>query len=735
MSAPALALLLPLEQRLAEKLNIQPRQVEATLKLLKEGATVPFIARYRKEVTMGLDDTQLRDFESLWQSLVSLDERRDSILKSIEEQGKLTPELQKQLLTADSKSMLEDLYLPYKPKRRTKAQIAKEQGLEPLAEQLLKNPKRALIELAQPFVRDEIKTVEEALEGAQHIVMELLAETTPLVTFFRTRLSQQGRIVSKAVKPKENSPAHQEKAAKFRDYLDFAELLSRIPSHRAMALFRGEDESVLKLSLSIARTDEEEAQALDGFIQRMEHHFKINLNDRHEVSDWLDETFEKAWKTKLKPHLETELFKILREQAETEAIRVFAVNLKELLLAAPAGALTTLGLDPGYRTGVKWVVVDATGKLLEHGVIFPHEPQKQWSQSLETLESKVKQYEVKLVCFGNGTASRETDQLLGDLKKKCNLPFQKMMVSEAGASVYSASALAAKEFPNLDVSYRGAVSIARRLQDPLAELVKIDPKAIGVGQYQHDVNQKQLAQSLDHVVEDCVNAVGVDLNTASASLLTYISGLNTTLAQNIVDFREKEGRFKNRQQLKKVPRLGDKAFEQCAGFLRIREGDTPLDASSVHPEAYPIVEKILKHVNQPIQSVMGNTALIQTLKPDGFTDAQFGVPTVIDIFAELDKPGRDPRPTFKTATFQEGISKISDLTVGMQLEGVVTNVTNFGAFVDIGVHQDGLVHISQLADTFVKDPHQVVRPGQIVSVRVTEVDAPRKRIALSMKKV
>jgi protein Tex len=733
MSAPALALLLPLEQRLAEKLNIQPRQVEATLKLLKEGATVPFIARYRKEVTMGLDDTQLREFESLWQSLVSLDERRESILKSIEEQGKLTPELQNQLLLADSKSLLEDLYLPYKPKRRTKAQIAKEQGLEPLAEQLLKNPKRVLNELAKPFLQGEIKTIEEALEGAQHIVMELLSETAPLLTFFKTRLSQQGRIVSKAVKPKENNAAHQEKSAKFRDYLDFAELLSRIPSHRAMALFRGEDEGILKLSLSIARTDEEEAQTLDGFIQRMEHQFKINLNERHEVSDWLDETFEKAWKTKLKPHLETELFKTLREQAETEAIRVFAVNLKELMLAAPAGALTTLGLDPGFRTGVKWVVVDPTGKLLEYGVIFPHEPQKQWTQSLETLEAKIKQHDVKLVCFGNGTASRETDQLLGDLKKKCDVPFQKMMVSEAGASVYSASALAAKEFPNLDVSYRGAVSIARRLQDPLAELVKIDPKAIGVGQYQHDVNQKQLAQSLDHVVEDCVNAVGVDLNTASVSLLTYISGLNSTLAQNIVDFREKAGRFKSRQQLKKVPRLGDKAFEQCAGFLRIREGETPLDASSVHPEAYPLVEKILKHLNQPIHSVMGNTALIQTLKPEPFTDAQFGVPTVMDIFAELDKPGRDPRPTFKTATFQEGVSKISDLSVGMQLEGVVTNVTNFGAFVDIGVHQDGLVHISQLADTFVKDPHQVVRPGQIVTVRVTEVDAPRKRIGLSMK--
>lgn len=714
-------------RRIADELTVNPQQVAAAVALLDEGATVPFIARYRKEVTGGLDDTQLRHLEERLIYLRELNDRRDSILESIRSQGKLTPELEQAIVDAETKTLLEDLYLPYKPKRRTKAQIAREAGLEPLADALLDNRQLIPEQAAQAYIDAEkgVADVAAALDGARQIIMERISEDAELLAELRERVWRQGILQSAVVAGKEAE------AAKFKDYFEYSEAISKIPSHRALALFRGRNEDVLTLTLKPAELEQDEHQRCAQFVCR---HLKVEDVARP-ADAWLAETARLAWKIKLFTRIDLDLKLRLREAAELEAIRVFASNLRDLLLAAPAGPKATMGLDPGIRTGVKVAVVDATGKLLATETIYPHQPKNQWDQSIATLARMIAQYGVQLVSIGNGTASRETDQLVADLMKRHKeLVFQKIMVSEAGASVYSASELAAKEFPELDVSLRGAVSIARRLQDPLAELVKIEPKSIGVGQYQHDVNQVQLARMLDTVVEDCVNAVGVDVNTASVALLKQVSGLTASISENIVAFRNQNGPFANRQQLKKVPRLGDKAFEQAAGFLRIMNGDNPLDASSVHPEAYPVVNAILDDTGKTIRELIGQSQYLRGLNPANFTSAEFGLPTVTDILQELEKPGRDPRPEFKSVQFKEGVEKITDLEPGMRLEGVVTNVANFGAFVDIGVHQDGLVHISHLADDFVKDPRDVVKAGDMVTVRVLEIDVARQRISLSMKK-
>ena len=717
-----------IEQTIAEELNARPEQVHAAVALLDEGATVPFIARYRKEATGGLDDTQLRTLEERLRYLREMEERREAILKSITEQEKLTPELEKAIREADTKTRLEDLYLPYKPKRRTRAQIAREAGLEPLADALLDNPALDPENEAAGYLNEEhkIASAKDALDGAKQILMERFAENAELLTRLRTFLWERAQVQARVVEGKEQD------GAKFRDYFEHDEAIKRIPSHRALALFRGRNEGVLHISM-----------VLPEELENAEPHPCVAMVTelsgwRHQgraADDWLGEVMRWTWKIKLATHLETELLGRVRELAEEEAIQVFARNLKSLLMASPAGPKCTMGLDPGLRTGVKVVVVDATGKLLEHTTIFPHQPRNQWDQSLAALAKLSTQHGVELIAIGNGTASRETDKLAGELVKalRDKQAMQKIMVSEAGASVYSASELAAREFPKLDVSFRGAVSIARRLQDPLAELVKIDPKSIGVGQYQHDVSQVKMSRSLDAVVEDCVNAVGVDVNTASAPLLARIAGLNATIAGNIVSFREKNGAFGNRDALKQVPRLGDRTFEQAAGFLRIMHGDNPLDGSAVHPEAYPVVERIAEQHSRPIKDLIGDVRFLKSVSAADFTDDTFGLPTVTDILSELEKPGRDPRPEFKAAEFKEGVETLKDLKAGMILEGAVTNVTNFGAFVDIGVHQDGLVHVSALADKFVEDPHDVVKPGDIVKVKVLDVDLPRKRISLTMR--
>ena len=713
-----------IEHQIAGELNARPEQVQAAVRLLDEGATVPFIARYRKEVTGGLDDSQLRTLESRLGYLRELADRRQVILRSIEEQGKLTPELARELNEADSKTRLEDLYLPYKPKRRTKGQMAIEAGLEPLADLLLGDPMKDPEQEAVRFLNAEqgITDGKAALDGARYILMERFAEQADLLEKLRDYLWHNATLRARVVAGKE------QEGAKFKDYFEHDEPLHKAPSHRVLAMLRGRNEGILNLALVTG--EDEGTSPCEGIIA---HHLRLNLQSRP-ADKWLQGVVSWTWKIKLSLQMETELIGRIRESAEEEAIKVFAMNLKDLLMAAPAGMRCTMGLDPGIRTGVKVAVVDATGKLVDHATIYPFEPKRQVDQSLKTLSELCQKHKVELISIGNGTASRETDRLVSDLFERYPAAkAQKIVVSEAGASVYSASELASQEFPDLDVSIRGAVSIARRLQDPLAELVKIDPKSIGVGQYQHDVGQSQLARRLDAVVEDCVNAVGVDVNTASVALLNRVSGLSQTLAQNIVAYRDENGAFKSRQQLLKVGRLGPKAFEQCAGFLRIRGGSNPLDGSAVHPESYPVVERILAKLEQTVDSLLGNSSLLRTLKPTDYTDEQFGVPTVTDIIGELDKPGRDPRPEFKTATFKEGVEKISDLVPEMVLEGVVTNVTNFGAFVDIGVHQDGLVHISSLTDRFVKDPREVVKAGDIVRVKVLEVDVPRKRISLTMR--
>ncbi|ENO80271.1 Tex family protein [Thauera sp. 63] len=716
----------PIEHRIAEELGVSPRQVIAAVQLLDDGATVPFIARYRKEVTGGLDDTQLRTLDERLGYLRELEDRRATVLASIDEQGKLTAELRVEVENADTKQRLEDLYLPYKPKRRTKAQIAREAGIGPLAEALLADATLDPDLEAARYLNAEagFGDVKAVLDGARQILMEVFAEDATLLGELRNYLHEYGQVRSAVIEGKETE------GAKFRDWFEFAEPIATMPSHRALALLRGRNEGVLRLTLDVDRPDAEAPHPCEG---RIAARFGIR-NQGRPADRWLADTVRWAWSVKISIHLELELMGELRERAEEEAIRVFARNLKDLLLAAPAGTRPTIGLDPGIRTGVKVAVVDATGKLVDTATVYPFEPRRDRESAIATIAALAKKHAVELIAIGNGTASRETDALAAELMKRYpELPLTKVVVSEAGASVYSASELAAKEFPDVDVSLRGAVSIARRLQDPLAELVKIDPKSIGVGQYQHDVNQGRLAKSLDAVVEDCVNAVGVDVNTASVPLLARISGLNTTLAGNIVEYRNSKGPFRSRDALKEVPRLGPKTFEQAAGFLRIPSGDNPLDASSVHPEAYPVVERILARVQKSVRELMGNGSFLKSLKPAEFTDERFGLPTVQDILAELEKPGRDPRPEFRTAAFREGVETLKDLQPGMLLEGVVTNVTNFGAFVDIGVHQDGLVHISALSNTFVKDPHSVVKAGQVVKVKVLEVDIPRNRIALTMR--
>ncbi|XKE44640.1 RNA-binding transcriptional accessory protein [Halomonas organivorans] len=717
--------------RLAEELGVRAPQVAATVELLDGGATVPFIARYRKEVTGGLDDTQLRQLHERLGYLRELEERREAVLASIDEQGKLTPELAASIRAADTKQRLEDLYLPYRKKRRTKAQIAREAGLEPLAEALLADPSLDPEAEAARYLRaaeGDIPAIEDAkaaLDGAKQILMERFAEEAELVGRLRERLWSEGELSARVIDGK------QKEGAKFSDYFEHDEPLAKVPSHRALAMFRGRNEGVLSLSLRLP--GEEEAVIHPAQVAIARH---VGIEDRGRPADrWLAEVVRWTWRVKLYTHLETELMGRLRERAELDAIEVFAANLKDLLLAAPAGPKATLAIDPGLRTGCKVAVVDATGRFLEHATIYPHAPRNQWDESLAILARLVDRHEVALVAVGNGTASRETDKLAGELVKALagKRPLAKVMVSEAGASVYSASEYAARELPDLDVTIRGAVSIARRLQDPLAELVKIEPKSIGVGQYQHDVSQVQLSRSLEAVIEDCVNAVGVDLNTASSALLSRVAGLNAGLAENIVARRDAEGAFTSRRQLLDVSRLGPKTFEQCAGFLRIMDGDNPLDASAVHPEAYPLVERIAQRSGRPLAGLIGDSSTLKGIKPADFADERFGVPTVSDILKELDKPGRDPRPEFKAAEFREGVETLKDLEPGMVLEGSVTNVTHFGAFVDIGVHQDGLVHISALSDKFVEDPRSVVKAGDIVKVKVMSVDLDRARIGLSMR--
>ncbi|MET0497914.1 MAG: Tex family protein [Steroidobacteraceae bacterium] len=733
--------MLTIESRIAAELSVKPAQVIATVALIDEGATVPFIARYRKEATGGLDDAQLRDLSERLVYLRELEERRTAILKSINEQNKMTPKLQADIEAAESKQRLEDLYLPFKPKRRTKAMIAREAGLEPLAEGLLADPTltpatEAAKYLKEPFVTEQgdnpgVPDVKAALDGARQILTEKFAEDAELLGTLRTHLQENGVVVSALVAGKEVP------GAKFRDYFDYKEALNSVPSHRALALFRGRSEEFLRLTLKLP----EELEMTETASVAGPNSCELKIAARYRVADqgrpgdaWLKETVRWTWQVKIAWQLEAELFTALRERAEEEAIRVFGHNLNDLLLAAPAGARITMGLDPGIRTGVKVAVVDRTGKVLETATVYPFPPKSDLEGTLHELGKLAKKHAVELIGIGNGTASRETDRLAAELiKRHPDLHMTKVVVSEAGASVYSASALASHELPDLDVTLRGAVSIARRLQDPLAELVKIDPKSIGVGQYQHDVSQSRLAKSLDAVVEDCVNAVGVDVNMASPALLARVSGLTTTLAENIVAHRNQNGAFANRQSLKSVPRLGPKTYEQAAGFLRVVGGDNPLDASAVHPEAYPVVEKILAELKKPVKEILGDSATLKKLDAARYTNEQFGLPTVRDILLELEKPGRDPRPEFKTATFKDGVEELKDLQPGMVLEGVVTNVTNFGAFVDIGVHQDGLVHISMLSQKFVKDPREVVKAGDVVKVRVLEVDVQRKRVALTMK--
>ncbi|MES2406838.1 MAG: Tex family protein [Pseudomonadota bacterium] len=722
-----------IEHRIATELSARPNQVAAAIALLDEGATVPFISRYRKEATGGLDDTQMRNLEQRLGYLRELEERRGSILASITEQGKLTPELQNQITHADTKQLLEDLYLPYKQKRRTKAQIAREAGLEPLAECLLNHPVRVPETEAAGYVDADkgVADIKAALEGARHILMERFAEDAVLLGQLRAHLEGNGILVSSVAEGKE------EAGAKFRDYFDYREPLKSVPPHRALALFRGRNEDMLRVSLKLPEDLDEGASShpCEGMIARR---FGIVSQGRG-ADKWLADTVRWTWRVKLSLHLELDLLGSLRERAEEEAIRVFARNLHDLLLAAPAGPRATIGLDPGLRTGVKVAVVDATGKLLDTATIYPHAPRNDWDGALHALALLAHKHGAQLISIGNGTASRETDKLAAELiGKHPELKLSKVVVSEAGASVYSASEFAAREFPQLDVSLRGAVSIARRLQDPLAELVKIDPKSIGVGQYQHDVSQFKLAKSLDAVVEDCVNAVGVDVNMASVPLLARISGLSAALAENIVSYRDTHGAFTSRDALMQVPRLGAKTFEQAAGFLRVR-GDNPLDASAVHPEAYPVAQRILADLLARLdgkpdgRALIGQGGVFNAVDAKQYTDERFGLPTVQDILRELEKPGRDPRPAFKAAIFKEGVEDLKDLQPGMVLEGVVTNVTNFGAFVDVGVHQDGLVHISALADKFVKDPHSVVKAGDVVKVKVLEVDVQRKRVALTMR--
>ena len=721
--------MISIPRQIAKELKVDERQVVAAVELLDAGSTVPFIARYRKEATGALDDTQLRNLEERLRYLRELEERRSAVLESIRSQDKMTPELEKQLLGADTKAQLEDIYLPYKPKRRTKATIAREAGLAPLAEGLLGNPMLDPQGEAQKFVDEAkgVKSASEALEGARAILVEKFTEKAELVGRLRENFWARGRLVSKVRDGKAQD------GAKYSDYFDFFEPLPKLPSHRILALFRGEKEEMLDLTLEPESPAEMEANGERAYEQAIAASFQVAERGRP-ADKWLMDAVRWAWRTRMKISLSVDLRGKLWQTAEDQAVKVFAGNLRDLLLAAPAGARATLGLDPGFRTGVKVAVVDATGKVVDTGVIYPHEPQRRWDEALAALGALCIKHKVELIAIGNGTASRETDKLASELVSK--LPatkITKIVVSEAGASVYSASAYAASELPGLDVTLRGAVSIARRLQDPLAELVKIDPKSIGVGQYQHDLAEFKLSRSLDAVVEDCVNGVGVDLNTASAPLLARVSGLGESLAGNIVAHRDSNGAFRTRSELKKVPRLGAKAFEQCAGFLRIRGGDDPLDASGVHPEAYPLVRKILAAAKADIHVVIGDAKVLRGLKPKDFADEKFGLPTVTDVLKELEKPGRDPRPEFKTATFQEGVEKLSDLKPGMVLEGVVTNVAAFGAFVDIGVHQDGLVHISAMSKTFIKDPREAAKPGDVVKVKVLEVDAPRKRIALTMR--
>ncbi|MBP3140644.1 Tex family protein [Aliivibrio fischeri] len=712
---------------IAKELNVRPQQVSAAVQLIDEGSTIPFIARYRKEVTDGLDDTQLRTLDTRLTYLRELDDRRQSILKSIKEQEKLTPELEREILDADSKTRLEDLYLPFKRKRRTKGQIAIEAGIEPLADLLWTQPENTPEDAAQSYIDEEkgFADAKAVLDGARAILMERMAEDANLLEKVRTYLTANAELVSKMVDGQEQA------GEKFKDYFDHHEALTKVPSHRALAMLRGRNEGFLQLSINADPTQEEGARGSYCEII-IANHYGITLGSQP-ADLWRKQVISWTWRIKILMHMETELMGGLKERSENEAIDVFATNLKDLLMAAPAGLKTTLGLDPGLRTGTKVAVVDATGKVLATDTIYPNQPHNQIAKSAQIIEALIKQHNVDLIAIGNGTASRETDAFVGNLLKDAGLSTAKIIVSEAGASVYSASELAAKEFPDLDVSIRGAVSIARRLQDPLAELVKIDPKAIGVGQYQHDVSQSQLAKKLDAVIEDCVNAVGVDVNTASPALLTRVAGLSATIAQNIVDYRDENGRFENRTTLKKVARLGPKAFEQCAGFLRVMNGKNPLDASAVHPEAYPVVKTIAEKNGKAIDAIIGNTEFLRSVAANDYISADFGLPTVTDIIKELDKPGRDPRPEFKTATFADGVNTVSDLELGMVLEGVVSNVANFGAFVDIGVHQDGLVHISALSDTFVSDPREVVKAGDIVKVKVIEVDVQRKRIALSMR--
>ena len=713
-------------QRIANELSVELKQVTAAVGLLDDGATVPFISRYRKEVTGSLDDTQMRQLDERLGYLRELEDRRTAILKSIDEQGKLTPELNADISAAETKTELEDIYLPYKPKRRTKGQIAIEAGLEPLANGLYQNPALQPEQEAEKYLNEEhkISSSKDALDGAKYILMERFSEDAKLLGKLRSFLSQQGEIKAAVLTGKETE------GQKFSDYFDHQEPLKTLPSHRALALFRARNEGILSLNLTVQESDLADRHPCEITIAE---HWNIQHQDRP-ADKWLAEVVRWTWRIKLLTHLETDLFSEAREYAETDAIKVFANNLNDLLLAAPAGQKGTIGLDPGLRTGVKVAVVDQTGKVLDHGAIFPHQPQKRLPEAEAILVNFCKKHHVELIAIGNGTASRETEAFANDvLKRYPEIKAKTVMVNEAGASIYSASEFAAKEFPDLDVTIRGAISIARRLQDPLAELVKIEPKSIGVGQYQHDVSQAKLAKALNATVEDCVNAVGVEVNTASAPLLARVSGLNQTIANNIVEFRDRNGRFTQREQLKEVARLGDKTYEQAIGFLRIANADNPLDASAVHPESYAVVEAISRHIDKPLSAVLSDVSVLRTLQPKDFTNDRFGLPTVEDIFKELEKPGRDPRPEFKTASFKEGVETLKDLKPAMILEGVITNVTNFGAFVDIGVHQDGLVHISALSNTFVKDPRTVVKAGDIVKVKVMEVDIPRKRVGLSMR--
>ncbi|BBX36608.1 RNA-binding transcriptional accessory protein [Mycolicibacterium mageritense] len=724
--APRVGAVKSVTARIAEELSVGERQVAAAVALLDEGATVPFIARYRKEVTGSLDDSQLRTLEERLTYLRELDQRRDAVIASIEEQGKLTDELRNALLAADTKARVEDIYLPYKPKRRTKAQIAKEAGLEPLADRLLADPTLVPDEVASEFLNENVADAAAALDGARHILIERVSEDAELVGATREKFWADGAL---RTAPWSEEAAKSAAAQKFRDYFEFSEPLEKMPSHRVLAVLRGEKEQALALTFDGG--DDEAYQAM------IAQTLGVDLTASTPATPWLAGTVRLAWRTKLMISASVDARIRLRQRAEEDAVAVFATNLKDLLLAAPAGTRTTLGLDPGFRTGVKVAVVDATGKVVDTCAIYPHQPQKQWDQAKATLAALVARHGVELIAVGNGTASRETDalaaELIADIRAAGAPAPTKAMVSEAGASVYSASAYAAQELPELDVTLRGAVSIARRLQDPLAELVKIDPKSIGVGQYQHDVTPGSLARSLDAVVEDAVNAVGVDLNTASVPLLARVSGVTESLAAAIVAHREKSGAFRSRSALLEVPRLGPKAFEQCAGFLRIRDGEDPLDASGVHPEAYPVVRRILDRSGVTLAELIGNERSLRALKPADFADDRFGIPTVTDILAELEKPGRDPRPAFTTATFASGVEKVADLKVGMVLEGVVTNVAAFGAFVDVGVHQDGLVHVSAMADRFVSDPHEVVKSGQVVRVKVVDVDVDRQRIGLSLR--